>query len=170
MAVDVRCESRVDGHAEGVRCALKRSPPGAARCDRCARGKRRRNVFRPMDPATNPVAASKHRARNELRSPRKLLRNHVSSIARRIPVSTVGCALTPAPRTSFIMEMRFAVALLILTSLIASAPGKSAREEPKVLEKITPLPMALDPSFEFRKTKLFFMSEKGLKPSERAHD
>ena len=31
--------------------------------------------------------------------------------------------------------------------------------------------MALDPNFEFRKTKLFFMSEKGgLKPNERAHD
>jgi hypothetical protein len=94
----------------------------------------------------------------------------VSSIAGLIPVSTVGCALTPAPRASFIMEMRFAVALLILTSLIASALGKSAREEAKILEKITPLPVALDPSFEFRKTKLFFMSEKGLKPSERAHD
>ena len=66
--------------------------------------------------------------------------------------------------------MRFAVALLILTFLVVSAPGKGAREEPKVIEKVTPLPMALDPNFEFRKTRLFFMSEKGLKPSERAHD
>ena len=66
--------------------------------------------------------------------------------------------------------MRFAVALLILSVLIVSARGKSAREEPKVLEKVTALPVALDPNFEFRKTKLFFMSEKGLKPSERAHD
>ena len=67
-------------------------------------------------------------------------------------------------------RMRFAVALLILTFLVVSAPGKSAREEPKVLEKVTALPVALDPNFEFRKTKLFFMSEKGLKPSERARD
>ena len=66
--------------------------------------------------------------------------------------------------------MRFAVALLILSVLVVSATGKSAREEPKVLENVTALPMALDPNFEFRKTKLFFMSEKGLKPSERAHD
>src|SRR5947208_17150073 len=66
--------------------------------------------------------------------------------------------------------MRFAAALLILTFLVVSAPGKSTREEPKVVEKVTPLPMALDPNFEFRKTKLFFMSEKGPKPSERAHD
>ena len=67
--------------------------------------------------------------------------------------------------------MRFAAALLILTLLVVSAPGKGTREEPKVVEKVTALPVALDPNFEFRKTKLFFMSEKGgLKASERAHD
>jgi hypothetical protein len=66
--------------------------------------------------------------------------------------------------------MRFAAALLILTFLVASAPAKGAREEPKVVEQVTPLPMGLDPNFEFRKTKLFFLSEKGLKPSERAHN
>jgi hypothetical protein len=126
-----------------------------------------RNVLRPTGPARNPVAASKHRARNELRSRRKLLRNlrefHSTSDAD-------GCTLTRASGTRFITEMRFAVALLILTFLVVSAQGKGAREEPKVVEKVTALPMALDPNFEFRKTKLFFMSEKGLKPSERAHD
>src|SRR6266516_4405029 len=67
--------------------------------------------------------------------------------------------------------MRFAAAVFILGVLTLSALGKGAREEPKVVEKVTPLPVALDPNFEFRKTKLFFMSEKGgLKPSERAHD
>src|SRR5216117_979199 len=64
--------------------------------------------------------------------------------------------------------MRFAVFILSFVTL--SALGKGTREEPKVVEKVTPLPVALDPNFEFRKTKLFFMSEKGLKPSERAHD
>lgn len=93
----------------------------------------------------------------------------VSSTAR-LMSSTVGCALTPASRTRFITEVRFAAAFLILTCLVVSAPGRGAREEPKVIEKVTPLPVALDPNFEFRKTKLFFMSEKGLKPSERAHD
>jgi len=78
--------------------------------------------------------------------------------------------LTLASMTRFITEVRFAVVLLLLTFLVVSVPGKSAREEPKVLEKVTTLPVALDPNFEFRKTKLFFMSEKGLKPSERAHD
>jgi hypothetical protein len=94
----------------------------------------------------------------------------VSSIARLMPMSTVGCALTLASKTRFIMEMRFAGALLILTLLVVSAPGKGTREEPQVVEKVTALPVALDPNFEFRKTRLFFMSEKGLKPSERAHD
>src|SRR6266481_8810132 len=84
--------------------------------------------------------------------------------------SIVGCTLTPASKTRFIREMRFAAALLILTFLVVSAPGKRVREEPKVIEKVTALPVALDPNFEFRKTSLFFMSEKGLKPSERAHD
>jgi len=89
-----------------------------------------------------------------------------------MPVRTVGCALTPASKTGFITEMRFAAALLILTFLVVSAaPGKGTREEPKVVEKVTPLRVALDRNFEFRKTRLFFMSEKGgLKPSERAHD
>jgi hypothetical protein len=94
----------------------------------------------------------------------------VSSIACVIRMSTVGCALTPASMGRFITEMRFAAALLILTLLAVSAPGKGTREEPKVVEKLTPLPVALDPNFEFRKTRLFFMSEKGPKPSERAHD
>jgi hypothetical protein len=85
------------------------------------------------------------------------------------PTGTPGSALTPACRTRFITAMRLAAALLILTFTAFSAPGKGAREEPKVIEKVTPLPMALDPNFEFRKTKLFFMSEKGLKQSERAH-
>ena len=93
------------------------------------------------------------------------------SMARRDSESAVGCTLTLGSRGRFIRKMRFAAALAILTLLALSAPGKTAREEPKVIEKVTPLPMALDPNFEFRKTKLFFMSEKGgLKPSERAHD
>jgi hypothetical protein len=68
----------------------------------------------------------------------------------------------------FIMEMRFAVAGFVLSVLTLSALGKGAREDPKVIEKVTPLPVALDKDFEFRKTKLFFLSEKGPKRSERA--
>ncbi len=64
--------------------------------------------------------------------------------------------------------MRFAAAVFALTFFALSVFGKGAREEPKVVEKVTPLPVALDKDFEFRKTKLFFLSETGPKPSERA--
>src|SRR4029450_10699435 len=64
--------------------------------------------------------------------------------------------------------MRFPAAVFVLSFLTLSALGKGAREEPKVIERVTPLPVALDPSFEFRKTKLFFLSEKAPKASERA--
>ena len=62
--------------------------------------------------------------------------------------------------------MRFAVFILSFVTL--SALGKGTREEPKVVEKVTPLPVALDKDFEFRKTKLFFLSEVAPKASERA--
>jgi len=64
--------------------------------------------------------------------------------------------------------MRFAVAVLALSSLAVGASSEAAREEPRVLERVTPLPVALDKDFEFRKTKLFFVGETGLKQSERA--
>ena len=54
--------------------------------------------------------------------------------------------------------MRFAAALILLA---LGASGKAApREEPRIVEKVTPLPVALDKDFEFRKTKLFLLSEK----------
>ena len=58
-------------------------------------------------------------------------------------------------------QMRFAAAVfsLILLALGVSSEG-ARREEPRVIEKVTPLPVALDKDFEFRKTKLFFLSEK----------
>jgi len=65
--------------------------------------------------------------------------------------------------------MRFAAAVFILGVLTLSALGKGAREEPKVVEKVTPLPVALDKDFEFRKTKLFFLSEQTPKASQRTH-
>jgi len=64
--------------------------------------------------------------------------------------------------------MKFATGILILGVLTLSALGKGAPEEPKVIEKITPLRVALDPNFEFRKTKLVFLSEKGLQSKDRA--
>jgi len=64
--------------------------------------------------------------------------------------------------------MRFAVVVFALSFLASGASSEGARQEPRILEKVTPLPVALDKDFEFRKTKLFFLGEKGPKASERA--
>jgi hypothetical protein len=78
------------------------------------------------------------------------------------------CPLTPNSKPGFISQMRFAVAVFALSFLASGASSESARQEPRILEKVTPLPVALDKDFEFRKTKLFFLGEKGPKASERA--
>jgi hypothetical protein len=56
-----------------------------------------------------------------------------------------------------------AFCLIITTSALSRTT-----EEPRILEKVTPLPVALSNDFEFRKTKLFFLSEKAPRQSERA--
>src|SRR5881397_1023326 len=63
-------------------------------------------------------------------------------------------------------EMRVAAALILL-ALCASSEG-APREEPRIVEKVTPLPVALDKDFEFRKTKLFLLSEKAPKAGQKA--
>ncbi|HVD95571.1 MAG TPA: hypothetical protein VNE84_05455 [Candidatus Limnocylindria bacterium] len=64
--------------------------------------------------------------------------------------------------------MRFAVAPWFLMFLTLGVSSQGAREEPRIVEKVTPLPVALDKDFEFRKTKLFFLSEKAPKASDKA--
>jgi hypothetical protein len=81
------------------------------------------------------------------------------------------CSLTPDSKSGFIRRMRFAAAVFALGSLalvVPSSEGARVREEPRIVEKVTRLPVALSNDFEFRKTKLFFMSEKAPKASERA--
>jgi hypothetical protein len=56
-------------------------------------------------------------------------------------------------------QMRFAPAGFSLILLLLGASSEGARrEEPRIVEKVTPLPVALDKDFEFRKTKLFLIS------------
>src|SRR6266487_563980 len=76
------------------------------------------------------------------------------------------CALTPDSKPAFISRMRFTVAACILMFFALGVSSEGAREEPRVVEKLTPLPVVLDKDFEFRKTKLFFLSEKGPKTSQ----
>src|SRR4030095_6785891 len=59
------------------------------------------------------------------------------------------------------LVMRSSLVLFGLMLVTLSASSKSPPEEPKIVEKIRPLPMALDKDFEFRKTKLFYIGEKG---------
>ncbi len=65
-------------------------------------------------------------------------------------------------------QMRFAAAVfsLILLALGASSEG-ARREEPRIVEKVTPLPVAVDKDFEFRKTKLFLLSERPSTAGQR---
>jgi hypothetical protein len=65
-----------------------------------------------------------------------------------------------------IKRMRLIPAAVVL--IIGANGFARTVEEPRVLEKVTPLPVALSKDFEFRKTKLYFLSEKGPKQSERA--
>jgi len=65
-------------------------------------------------------------------------------------------------------QMRFAAAGFSLILLVLGASSEGARrEEPRVVEKVTPLPVALDKDFEFRKTKLFLLSERPSTAGQR---
>jgi hypothetical protein len=78
--------------------------------------------------------------------------------------------LTDDSKASFITSMRVAAVLPVLSSLAIVASSHAARDrvEPRVLEKVTPLPVALSNDFEFRKAKLFFLSDKPPKPGQGA--
>jgi hypothetical protein len=81
-----------------------------------------------------------------------------------------GCSLTPHSKSGFIGRVRLISALFALISLTIAVSSQAARErvEPRIVEKISPLPVALSNDFEFRKTKLFFLSDKPPKPGEGA--
>jgi hypothetical protein len=73
-------------------------------------------------------------------------------------------------KPALLHRMRLIAALFALSSLAIAAPSQAARQrvEPTVAEKVTPLPVALSNDFEFRKTKLFFLSDKPPKPGQGA--
>src|SRR5260370_18564655 len=53
--------------------------------------------------------------------------------------------------------MKLGVVLLTFLPL-ASALGRST-EQPRLLDRVVPLPMALNQDFQFRKTKLYLLTE-----------
>jgi hypothetical protein len=62
--------------------------------------------------------------------------------------------------------MRFAPPLVVLVFLASRLSSQGAAEEPRIVEKVMPLPVALSKDFEFRKTKLYFLSETAPKPGQ----
>ena len=56
--------------------------------------------------------------------------------------------------------MKFVAAPIGLIFFALTGFSVGAVEEPRILEKVTALPVALSNDFQFRKTKLFFLSEK----------
>ena len=57
--------------------------------------------------------------------------------------------------------MRFGTTCFALAFFGLCFSSEGAGQEPRILEKVTPLPVALSHDFEFRKTKLFFLGERG---------
>ncbi len=62
--------------------------------------------------------------------------------------------------------MKF-IAAAVASIIVASGIAR-ATEEPRVVERVTPLQVALSKDFEFRKTKLFFLSETLPNQGQRA--
>jgi hypothetical protein len=72
-------------------------------------------------------------------------------------------------------RMKFAVVIVASALAVSANAWARTANEAKVLAKVAPLPVALDPNFTFRKTKLYFLSENGVatkgqarKPGEQA--
>jgi len=58
---------------------------------------------------------------------------------------------------------------MTLTLIVLLASFRAPAQEPRVVAKVKPLPVALNDDFEFRKAKLFFLSEPGAIGFERSY-
>jgi hypothetical protein len=67
-------------------------------------------------------------------------------------------------RSRFCAAMRWICAAMLL--LVLGCAG--AAEEPRVLSEVKPLPLAPDPNFEFRKTKIYTLSSQAPKAKSAA--
>jgi hypothetical protein len=63
--------------------------------------------------------------------------------------------------------MRLAATAFYLIAFATAFAREQA--EPRLLQRVTPLPVALDRDFKFRKTKLFFMGEKAPSTKEKTN-
>jgi hypothetical protein len=71
-------------------------------------------------------------------------------------------ALTWRVIAGFIPPMRFSAVQFGFVSYALAVFAVNGAEEPKIIEEVKPLPVALSKDFEFRKTKLFSLSETPL--------
>lgn len=55
--------------------------------------------------------------------------------------------------------MRLIIALLALILVTGSSVFARTEEEPRVIDRVVPLPIALNDDFQFRKTKLYLLTE-----------
>jgi len=76
-------------------------------------------------------------------------------------------ALTWRVIAGFILPMRFSAVQFAFISYALAVFAVNGAEEPKILEEVKPLPVLLSKDFEFRKTKLFSLSETPLHQRER---
>jgi hypothetical protein len=76
--------------------------------------------------------------------------------------------LTACWSTGLITPVKIAVPVLALMLLVSGL--KAATEEATLLRTVRPLPVALDPAFQFRKTKLFLMPEQAPNTAKEKPD
>ena len=64
-------------------------------------------------------------------------------------------------------EMKRVFVFAAMALICHSTPAASSSEQPVLLTHIKPLPKALDPNFEFRKTKLYLLTEQAPETKRR---
>ena len=62
--------------------------------------------------------------------------------------------------TGFIRVLKLAITIIGLLPVVSGFARTAP--EPRVLERVIPLPVALDPAFQFRKTKIYFLSDRAV--------
>lgn len=109
-----------------------------------------------LDPARDLPAAGKHPDRSERRS-QKNLTYEARQTKQRFDLKTQVAVARPLRYGSFSM-MGIKSATVLFVSVVLAGRVVAA-DTPHVVPKVNPLPVALSSDFQFRKTKLFFLSE-----------
>ena len=82
--------------------------------------------------------------------------------------SYLSLKLTPRPSIALTDPVKFGATLFWLFLFLARVGFAAAAPEARLLPNVKPLPVAIDPDFQFRKTKLYLMTEQA--PSSGAKE